>query len=249
MGAALAGDVSALQPLPTFTWTGFYGGQTGGYTFTDNAPQKPNGFWDTALDAAGSAFNAASGGSQAHGYLGGGQLGFNYQIMNLVLGLESDLTYTGLATAASPAALTNGPTDSLAFSSGVGSHWLSTMRGRVGAAIDDRLLVYTTGGFAIAGRNFNNGYLILSPQGQDYSIGTAARTAAGVAFGGGLEYALTKNWTLKGEYLYTELGQTHTYGNVGSLPGGTAARMELDEKIVRAAINYKFDWFSAPAAK
>ncbi len=243
---AVAGDVQPLNRPPVFTWTGFYGGQAGGYTFTGKS-QHPDGVFGAAADAAGSAFDAASG-SAMRTSLGGGQLGFNYQIQNFVFGLETDLNYTNYATPASPAALTNGgATDSVAYTSGVGAHWLSTIRGRFGTTID-RLLIYGTAGFAVAGRNLNNGAVILSPNGQDYAIGTAAHTASGIALGGGLEYALTNNWTLKGEYLYTDLGPGRTFGTSGAVvSGGLANRqLELDERVVRAAINYKFDWFSAP---
>jgi outer membrane immunogenic protein len=244
--SAQAGSISADMP-PVFTWTGFYGGQASGYTFSGDAAH-PDGLLSTAVDAAGSAFATASGGPQQRSYLGGGQLGFNYQIQSLVFGLESDLTFTNLASATTPSALTNNATESVAYTSGVGSHWLSTVRGRFGTSVADHVLVYTTGGFAMAGRTFNNGAVVLSPEGQDFSIGTAARTASGIALGGGLEYALTKNWTLKGEYLYTELGRDRTIGSYNaSIPIG--GKTVLDEKIVRAAINYKFDWFanSGPA--
>ena len=248
-GATHAGELSSIERPPVFTWTGFYGGQNAGYTWTPDSPaQAPDGVIGAAFDAAGSAFNAASGGSpgQPPSFLGGGQIGFNYQIEALVFGFESDLTYTNLARVASPSALSNGSTESVAYTSGVGSHWLSTARGRFGTAIDDRLLVFTTGGLAIAGRTFNNGAVVLSPEGQDFSIGTAARAAAGLALGGGLEYALTKNWTLKGEYLYTDLGPGRTFGNYNAPTGAVSRANDLDEKVLRAAINYKFDWLSAP---
>ncbi len=249
-GGALAAGVSSMNGPPVFTWTGFYGGESSAYTWTgDKATRAPDGLWATAFDAASSAFTAANGASagQPHSFLGGGQIGFNYQIQSLVFGLESDLTYTNLATATSPAALSNGPTESVAYTSGVGSHWLSTMRGRFGTTID-HLLVYTTGGFAVAGRNFNNGAVVLSPDGQDFSIGTAARTAAGLAVGGGLEYALTKNWTLKGEYLYTDLGPGRTLGGSSASIPAANRQGDLDEKVVRAAISYKFDWLAAPGS-
>lgn len=238
---ARAGDVSMLSPPPLFTWSGFYGGQAGAYTWTGNGAARPDGFWSTALDAAGSAFAAANSASQFHSSLGGGQLGFNYQIQSFVVGGEADLTYTGLDTT-SAVVLGSG---NLAFTPDVSSHWLATMRGRFGAAID-RLLVYGTGGLAVAQRNFTNGYMVLSPDGEDFSIGSASRTAAGLAIGGGLEYALTKNWTLKGEYLYANLGSGKAFSNDGaSVPLNPSFHQgDLDEKVVRAAVNYKFDWFA-----
>lgn len=242
---AWAGGVSPSSFPPAFSWSGFYGGQAGGYTFSGNGTSRPDGLWSTAIDAAGSAFTAANGGSQPHNFLGGGQVGFNYQLSSLVFGVEGDLSYTGLSTVDSLAASSTG--GNLGFTSDVSSHWLSTMRGRVGTAFD-RLLIYTTGGLAVAERNFSNGFVVQSPDGQDFSIGSASRMATGLAIGGGLEYALTRNWTLKGEYLYADLGAGRSsFADGASIPSVNFHQNSLDEKVVRAAINYKFDWFSAPS--
>ncbi len=250
-GGALAADIPALNGPPVFTWTGFYGGESSGYSWTgDKPPPAPDGLFATAFDAANSVVTAAGSApaGQPHSFLGGGQLGFNYQIQNLVFGIEGDLSYTGLDTTTG----VFGPpraTESLAFTSDVNSHWLSTMRGRFGTAVD-RLLVYATGGLALAQGNFNNGYTILSPDGQDFSIGSASRTAAGLAIGGGLEYALTNNWTLKGEYLYADLGPGRSFGPDDSAIAVNPSyrQTDLSEKVLRAAINYKFDWLAAPGA-
>jgi outer membrane immunogenic protein len=240
-GAASAADFTSLDAPPVFTWSGFYGGETGGYTFLDKTAKRPDGFWSAAMNAAGSAFSVANGGSQPHNVFGGGQVGFNYQVANLVFGIEGDLSYTGLDTVDGLAGSSSG--GSLAFTSDVSSHWLSTMRGRVGTAFD-RLLIYTTGGVAVAQRNFTNGYVFQSPDGQDFSIGSASQTAAGLAIGAGLEYALTKNWTLKGEYLYANLGAGKSSFGDSGIPGTSYHQNDLDEKVVRAAINYKFDWLA-----
>ena len=239
---AWAGEVSSSSFPPAFTWSGFYGGQAGGYTFSSDGTSKPDSFWSTAMDAAGSAFTAANGGAQAHNFLGGGQVGFNYQLSSLVFGVEGDLSYTGLSTVDSLAASTSG--GNLGFTSDMSSHWLSTMRGRVGTAFD-RLLIYTTGGLAVAQQNFTNGYVVQSPDGQDFSIGSSSRMATGLAIGGGLEYALTQNWTLKGEYLYANLGAGRSsLMDNSAIPAANFHQGDLDEKVVRAALNYKFDWFS-----
>lgn len=252
--AALAADSSSINEPPVFTWTGFYGGEAAGYSWMDGSAKRtaPDGLFSMAFDAASSAFTVANGASakQPHGIIGGGQIGFNYQIQSFVFGVEGDLSYTGLDAATNPAGLgTSCCAESLAFTSDVNSHWLSTMRGRFGTAID-RLLVYATGGLAVAQRNYNSGYAILSPDGPDFSIGSASRTAAGLAVGGGLEYALSKNWTLKGEYLYADLGPGRSFAsNSSAIPVNPSYHQgDLDEAVVRAAINYKFDWLAAPGS-
>lgn len=237
----------APSPPPLFTWTGFYGGESGVYNWTDGKTKKaPEGFWATAMDAIGSAVAAANSPSphHLHAFVGGGQVGFNYQVMNFVLGVEGDLSYTGLDTTAG----VFGPpraTESLAFTSGVSSHWLSTLRGRFGTTLDNRTLIYATAGLALAGRNFTDGYAILAPDGQYFSMGSSSRLAAGVAIGGGLEYALSKNWTLKGEYLYADLGPGKSFMPDDSARLPSAYRQgDLSEQVLRAAINYKFDWLA-----
>lgn len=246
---AYAGELTVApgsSSPPLFTWTGFYGGESGVYNWTDGKTKKaPEGFWASAMDAIGSAVAAANSPSpqHLHAFVGGGQVGFNYQVMNFVLGVEGDLSYTGLDTTAG----VFGPpraTESLAFTSGVSSHWLSTLRGRFGTTLDERTLIYATAGLALAGRNFTDGYAILAPDGQYFSMGSSSRLAAGVAIGGGLEYALSKNWTLKGEYLYADLGPGKSFMPDDSRFPSAYRQGDLSEQVLRAAINYKFDWLA-----
>jgi outer membrane immunogenic protein len=67
--------------------------------------------------------------------------------------------------------------------------------------------------------------------------------------GGGLEYAMTDNWTAKIEYLYASFQKaTCSAGNcsggnaafVGGFPGVAPASVGLTENIVRVGVNYKF---------
>ena len=82
------------------------------------------------------------------GFTGGGQIGYNWQIANVVLGAEADVEYLGgsdsrfvnLAAVGLPAGTTQTET--------VKSRWLATFRGRLGWALD-RVLVYATGGLAV----------------------------------------------------------------------------------------------------
>jgi outer membrane immunogenic protein len=132
----------------------------------------------------------------------------------------------------------------------VSQHWLSTVRGRLGYAVVDRLYVYGTGGLAI-GEVSTTGSVtggVTNPAGAAVTwSGSNSTTKAGLSVGGGAEYAFADHWSLKGEYIYFDLGhvshplplQSNTFGGV-VFPtlGNTTTR--VNGSMVRAGLNYKF---------
>lgn len=67
----------------------------------------------------------------------------------------------------------------------------------------------------------------------------------GWAVGGGVESALSRNWTVKPEYLYVDLGSISTTGNSyhGGFPGPTSPYIisaDLTANIARVGVNYRF---------
>ncbi len=113
---ASAADVPVRQqqqyykaaPAPVFNWTGFYFGGHVGY-----------GWGDTAV------------GGDVDGFLGGLQLGYNWQLSrNWVFGIEGDISGTDINNAVP-----------------VHVDYLGTLRARVGYTWD-RTMVYGTGGLA-----------------------------------------------------------------------------------------------------
>ena len=65
-------------------------------------------------------------------------------------------------------------------------------------------------------------------------------TRTGWTLGTGVEYVLTTHLTLKGEYLFVDLGDATvaTPGVGGWWP--TTTRLTEEEHILRAGLNYKF---------
>jgi len=108
-----------VAAVPVFTWTGFYVGVNAGYGWNS----------DDEVTIDGVTFELDNEG----GFVGGAQVGYNYQIGSFVVGLEGDIQYADFG----------GDDD---FSS---SDWFGTARARAGVAFD-RALVYATGGFAFA---------------------------------------------------------------------------------------------------
>jgi outer membrane immunogenic protein len=78
-------------------------------------------------------------------------------------------------------------------------------------------------------------------------FGSSSRMATGWTAGGGLEYALSNNISVKGEYLYTSLGGGESIRVVGSetnpvaSPSSfTAAFSRTGFNVVRGGLDYKF---------
>ena len=251
-GAASAADLPrrAAPPMlppaiPVFTWTGAYFGINAGYissdrNFVNTVAVAPVGAAAIALGQIPTSRNL-----NTDGFTGGGQVGYNYQIGNFVLGIEADAAYTDM--------------DRTVGFAGTGGFttlhrqtldYLGTVRGRVGLAFD-RVLVYGTGGFAYGDVSYRTstfapgGALVVGGSRSDFETGWVA--------GGGIEYAMpTDSWlnffrssavTVKAEGLYYDLGRRTI--PVGSAALGTvlASRYETNGFIARVGLNYKFGTF------
>lgn len=258
VGVAMAADLPSpvvapapyLSPVSAFSWTGFYVGVNAGYVWADPTfAMTPFGLWNTAFDQNEAPFIARQGSPELHssGFTGGGQFGYNLQSGGLVYGLEGDFEYTDINTSrhtgilASPAPC---PCANFVFNETATSHWLATVRPRIGVAVD-RALFYITGGLAFANYTFSSGY-IYNPSPGLVSQGQLSETRVGWALGDGVEYAFTNNWTVKGEYLHADLGSGKSFQTAesGGVPGpntySAAHRSHLTENILRVGFNYKF---------
>ena len=111
--------------------------------------------------------------------------------------------------------------------------------GRLGVAFD-RALLYATGGAEFAG--FDTTYT---------GIGTfdqGSHTRTGWTVGGGIEYAVTGNWSIRAEYRYVDFGR-FTDATPFTFGFGSFVNHHLTENAVRAGFSYKFDSFGgAPVA-
>lgn len=212
VGTASAADLARRAPPPVVTkappppayvpynWTGFYAGVNGGYGFGRSKWSGPPATFDVK------------------GGLFGGQLGYNWQFGQFVYGLEGDANWTDLRGTVSIA-------DCNGTFCRTRNDFLSTVRGRIGIAMD-RWLPYATGGLAV-------GNLRATVPGFD----GIDHTNTGWTVGGGLEFALAGNWTAKVEYLYVNLGKEGC-GTLCGLPLGND--VSLTTNVVRAGINYRF---------
>jgi outer membrane immunogenic protein len=227
-GVALAADLPnekgppafAPPPPPVFSWTGLYIGGQVGYQWGRSSPFAVAEPGDVPIGSLGT-FND-------QGVVGGGHVGYNWQVTQFVFGLEGDVegsSYRGSLTDPTGTAYTNSRADIEA-----------SIRGRVGWAWD-RVLIYATGGGAYASINNAIGVVGFPP--------TVSATTGrfGWTVGGGIEYAITNNWSTRVEYRYTDYG----HYDFDLVPGLRALREHETDNRVEVGFSYKFDLFEPPA--
>jgi len=165
------------------------------------------------------------------GFIGGGQIGYNWQRGNLVYGLEADIS--GLSKGSQSVFLRG--KDSTTLKTKI--NWLATFRGRLGVTLASNTMAYATGGLAVGGVD-NSQLDSSSPTNQNVAQDKSTRT--GWVVGGGVEHMLARNWTVRLEGLYVDLG-SKTATMVGLNPGnGSTTSFSNKATIARAAINFKF---------
>ena len=203
---AQVSPVYKAPPPQAFDWRGFYLGINGGYALGRSSWSDP-------------AVGGDSGKFDVNGGLLGGQIGYNWQLGNTVIGLESDIDWAKLSgsTAAGGVCATDGGGTCRTEQS-----WFGTTRARLGYAFGS-ILPYITGGLAY-------GDIKAVQPGV-----TSRDTKAGWTAGAGVEYGFTKNWSAKAEYLHIDLG-TATF--MGAASGTNTLKAPITEDILRAGLNY-----------
>jgi outer membrane immunogenic protein len=122
--------------------------------------------------------------------------------------------------------------------SSVSTDWLFTGRGRLGWA-NDYWLLYATGGGAVTNASVNQTIALQAPFVWNAS---SSSTRVGWTVGAGFEYAMTRNWSVKGEYLYLDFGNLNAVGVLTpAFAGFTYANStHLTANIARVGVNYHF---------
>ncbi len=239
-GPTFAADmpIKAVRPaVPlAYNWTGFYAGLNAGYAWgRSNISSTLDPVLTLNRQTVG---EAASPSLDPNGFIGGGQIGYNYQVNQFVLGLEADFDYFHLSD--SQASTTTYPVLGGTFNSyaAVRTDWLFTLRPRLGYAVDN-FLIYGTGGLAVTRVKYDEAFSDFTGAVDNFSV---SETKTGWTAGGGVEYALRNNWSLKAEYLYAHFGSISA-APLFSTSTSTLFRHDvpLNANIVRVGANYKFN--------
>lgn len=189
--------VPTAYAAPVFNWTGFYVGGNLGAAWTHHD-------W---TDTLGVSF---PDGNTNGAFIGGGQIGFNYEFDNFVSGVEADFDWDSNSNSSTGVLI---PLLNQTIQVTSNDRWITTLAARFGVAWD-RALFYGKGGGGWVG---TSGSTITNlTTGQSIS-GSGSNTATGWLLGGGVEWAFWSNFTVKFEYDYMRVG-----GRTFALPGGSA---------------------------
>ena len=242
LGTAIAGAADMPvraplpPPLPVFSWTGFYiGGNIGG-------AWANNELTDSLFLTN---FNNGNNGV----FIGGGQIGGNYQIGNFVIGGEWDgdwasnnnnhnINNIGVITPGGTILVTNN-----------NNRWITTVAARFGWAVDHWLFYGKAGGGWVGSNNLTITNLTT---GVSLTCGTFStltncgnNNTGGWLVGAGFEYAFTNNWTVKLEYDYLGLGNrsffipaTAPFLANDTFTSGNSRNVQM----VKVGFNYLFNW-------
>jgi outer membrane immunogenic protein len=223
---ATAADLPARMPAkapvyvaPVFSWTGFYVGGHLGWARID-------------LDSA------TLGSGSDDGFIYGGQVGFNYQINQFVIGVEGQLSGADIGSAA-----TVGVAPGLVATASAGVDWMATLALRFGVAFGNSLLYAKVGA---AWMDFGwNAAVSTTPGGVVLATAGGGATETGWMLGAGFEYAFTPNWSAKIEYNYLDFGgATRTVtGTFLGAPFAFTDNVDLTTHLVKVGINYRFGPF------
>jgi len=256
-GAATAADLPVKAPplvAPAPTWTGFYMGvSVGGEWLHDTATLSlPPGPPQLFLPFVAAGVIPTSYQVNASGVIASFQVGYNWQIdQRWVVGLEADIS--GPRVGATQNITTNVTVpfvSSAALQYQTNVDYVGTVRGRFGALVTPTLLAYATGGLAYGrvSRSFTEAQVFPAPFPPiTQTIGSTQSVDLGWAVGGGLEYAVTNHFTVRGEYLFIQLsGGTFTTTSINANCGApNACSFTLTSnnptiQIARFGLNYKF---------
>jgi outer membrane immunogenic protein len=223
----------------TPSWAGFYAGVNLGL-ISDRSSQDPYFAAPTApggLSYCWSDSNCGSKSQTATGLLGGLQIGYNFQSGQMVYGVETDFA---LSTAKRTVSGPNGAFNAFAgnWSAETGSRWFGTARLRIGYAFDSTL-VYATGGVAYA--DMRNSFKEGDAAFATFPWTAAAGWRAGWTLGGGVEYAVARNWSVKAEGLFYDLGRKDHVATDTSIPGDAYGVTDhMTGVVARIGLNYMF---------
>jgi outer membrane immunogenic protein len=252
--SASAADLPVYTKAPAvavvYDWTGLYIGTNVGYSWgrgttngsvtgTQSVTTVGVGTVTTALAAL-----PLSGRADVNGFIGGAQLGYNWQRGIWLYGLEGDIQFSNERGSGDVCTVAGCPAGSAVFTRDYKLDWFGTARGRVGFLPAERLLLYATGGLAYG--NFSGASWTLP-----LDIGTWSSLRAGWTVGAGVEAALGSNWSVKFEYLYMDLGNVG--GSSATNTTSTTLRAitttttlaylfntKFTDSIARVGLNYRF---------
>ncbi|WJR79317.1 outer membrane protein [Bradyrhizobium sp. NP1] len=236
MAADMGAPVYKAPAAAVFNWTGFYvGGTIGGGMAS--LPVTDMDDFDTALNGPT---------LKSTGVVGGLHAGYNWQVApSFLVGIEGDFNWSSFKD--SDTTCFGNCSVISRFDPVVATSKLdnfSTLRARFGL-VADRTLLYVTAGPAwghvdASLTDFN--CPACRPPGQVFAAASDSSYRIGIAAGAGVEYALTQNWILRGEYLHLDFSNKDAqFIEPTALQPNTSfrARSSATADLARIGVSYK----------
>ena len=228
--AAHSADLAVRAPppplVPVFSWTGFYIGANIGGAWANNN-------WNDTLFLTN--FNNNNNGV----FIGGGQIGGNYQIGSFVIGGEWDFDWAGnnhgtgvIIPGVGNIVVTNN------------NRWITTVAARFGFAVDHWLFYGKAGGGWVGNNNLTVTNVTTGVSLTCGNFTNCGNNNGGWLVGAGFEYAFTPNWTVKAEYDYLGLGNRTLLipATAPFLAGDAFTSNNRNIQMVKVGVNYLFNW-------
>lgn len=217
LAAAAVASMTPAQAQVTNPWNGLYVGVNGGYAWQDL-----NG----TIDGANTPTSLS--GSNLNGAVVGGQLGYNWQSGQFLLGVEGD----AMTLVDGDSHIVDDPGLPGAANISADMNYLASIRGRLGWAINNWLL-YGTVGWGFSRFEFTEN------QPSTAFNGKIRLDDSGLAYGGGVEWMMTYGVSLRAEYLRYDIGASSDLP-VGFPNVDIGDRIAFDNiDVARAALNIK----------
>ena len=214
---------------PAFSWTGCYiGGNIGAAWANSEWHDSLFGLnWSRTSDAR---------------FIGGGQIGCNYQFNNpgFVIGIEGQFDWAGHRDDGRTIVVPVGPRAGDIISLTSNDTRIATLAARFGYSFDRALLYGKVGGGWVG----NDGFTLVDQTTGAAFVGDTSHTISGWMVGAGIEYAFTDNWSAKIEWDFLRLpGRTFTVpGVIFPALAGDTITSDHNVQLVKLGINYRFNW-------
>ena len=230
--ADMAVKAAPVLPPVIWSWTGFYIGAHVGAGWGET---------ESTITTAAPVFFLPFSQNSRSGFLGGGQIGYNWQSGWAVFGVQADIAGMNVKGTTPCGAVIN------LFTCSSESQWLATVSGRLGAVVLDRGLVYVKGGGAWLNTDHDVTLPFTAPATNITSLNS---TSWGWLVGLGSEWMITPYWTAFIEYNYIQFDTKNETFTINPLVVGPGVNVRADLtntlSIAKVGVNYKFNW-GAPA--
>jgi len=251
-GTAFAADMAvkarpAPVPVAVYNWTGFYiGASVGGDVVRSDVDGRLNPLANATPAQIADVNRQLSRRLQDTVVIAGAQAGYNWQAGAWLVGVEGDINWrrARATSTINPMIIAGVPAPNNLSIQSFESNWFGTFRGRLGGVVNNTLLLYVTGGLAVADYRTTDtvGFGGPAAQGQGPQTVVLSETRVGWTAGAGAEWMFAPNWSVKLEYLHADLGRadSSTPSFTGFANTDVRFSHRLTEDIGRVGVNYHF---------